>query len=235
VAPPAHWTGQDCRGNVGAGSETDGAMTVTLYHAPQTRSSGVLALLEELGTPYALEVLDMKREEQRAPAYLAINPLGKVPSLHDGAAIVTEQVAIFLHLADRFPDAGLAPAIDDPQRGPYLRWMVFYAAAFEPALVDRARGHAPGTRAMSPYGEVDTVIDALAAALAPGPYLLGERFSAADILWGTALRWTMHFKLVPERPVFVDYAQRVGSRPKMASALARDAEMAAAQKQASAP
>ncbi len=204
-------------------------MTLTLFHAPHTRSSGVLLLLEELGAPYELHVLDRGKDENRAPAYLAINPLGKVPALRDGEAIVTEQVAIFLYLADKFPAASLAPPIGDTLRGPYLRWMVFYAAAFEPALVDRARGHAPGTRAMSPYGDYDAVIDALAAALG-GRYLLGERFSAADILWGTALHWTMAFKLVPERPVFADYARRIGERPAIARARARDAELAAAQK-----
>ncbi len=124
-------------------------MALTLFHAPHTRSLGVLLLLEELGAPYELHVLDRGQDENRAPAFLAINPLGKVPALRDGEAIVTEQVAIFTYLADKFPAANLAPAIGDALRGPYLRWMVFYAAAFEPALVDRARGHGPGTRAMS--------------------------------------------------------------------------------------
>src|SRR5205085_3287514 len=130
-----------------------------LYHAPHTRSMGVLALLEELGADYTLEVLDQKKGEHLAPSFRAINPMGKVPTLRDASgAIVTEQVAIFLYLATFFPVAGLAPAIGDPLRGPYLRWLVFYAAAFEPALVDRALGRDPGRRAMSPYGDYDTVI-----------------------------------------------------------------------------
>ncbi|MEO9190741.1 MAG: glutathione binding-like protein, partial [Acetobacteraceae bacterium] len=157
-------------------------------------------------------------------------PMGKVPALRDGDAIVTEQVAIFLYLADRFPASGLAPPLGDPLRGPYLRWMAFYAASFEPALIDKARGHDPGKRAMSAYGEYDAVIDTLAGALAKGPYLLGERVSAADILWGTALGWTLAFKLVPERPVFVDYARRISERPAVARARAKDEELAAAQK-----
>lgn len=204
--------------------------TVTLFHAPQTRSTGVLTLLEELGAPYALEVLDRGKDEHLTPTYLAVNPMGKVPALRDGDAVVTEQVAIFLYLADLFPAAGLAPAVGDPLRGPYLRWMVFYAACFEPALVDRALGRDGGGRAMSPYGDYDTVIDALAAALATGPYLLGERFSAADVLWGAALGWTIGFKLVPERPVFTDYARRIAARPAAQRARAKDAELAAAQK-----
>src|SRR5580698_4431329 len=104
---------------------------IILYHAPQTRSTGALILLEELGAPYALHVLNMKAGEQRQPAYLAINPMGKVPAVRDGDAVVTEQVAIFIHLADRFPEKQLAPAIGDPLRGPYLRWLAFYGSSFE--------------------------------------------------------------------------------------------------------
>jgi glutathione S-transferase len=202
---------------------------ITLFHAPQTRSSGVLALLEELGAPYTLKVLDRGKAENRTPEYLALNPLGKVPTLQDGSAIVTEQVAIFLHLADLFPAAGLAPAVHEELRGPYLRWMVFYAAAFEPALVDKARGHAPGMRAMSPYGSYDEVIDVVTAGLEPGPYLLGEIFSAADILWAVALGWTTQFKLVPLRPAIKDYISRVTDRPAMRRAAEKDAELAKAQ------
>ena len=123
---------------------------ITLFHAPQTRSSGVLALLEELGAPYTLQVLNRAKDELRSPAFLAINPLGKVPALQDGAAVVTEQVAIFLHLADLFPQAGLAPAIQDQLRGPYLRWMLFYAAAFEPAVVDKGPRARPGNAGDEP-------------------------------------------------------------------------------------
>ena len=202
---------------------------ITLFHCPNTRSSGVLALLEELGAPHTLTVLDRGKGENAAPAFLAINPLGKVPALQDGSAIVTEQVAIFLHLADLFPNAGLAPAVTDQMRGPYLRWMAFYAAAFEPAVVDKARGTEPGNRAMSPYGSYDAVMDTVSGALQPGPYLLGSTFCAADILWGSALSWTMHFKLVPPRPEFVDYVARITARPSMIQAREKDQALAAAQ------
>ncbi|MBN9563413.1 MAG: glutathione S-transferase family protein [Alphaproteobacteria bacterium] len=205
--------------------------TVTLFHSPQTRSTGVLTLLEELGAPYRLELLNQNKNEHQAPAYLAINPMGKVPALRDPAGgIVTEQVAIFLHLADLFPEAGLAPPVGDPRRGPYLRWMVFYAASFEPAVVDRALAREPGRRAMSPYGEFDTVIDTITAALAKGPFLLGDQPSAADILWGTALAWTTGFKLVPERPEIMDYVRRIADRPAVKRAQEKDAALAAAQK-----
>ncbi len=205
--------------------------TVTLFHSPQTRSTGVLTLLEELGAPYTLELLNQTKGEQLAPAYRAINPMGKVPALRDtSGAIVTEQVAIFLHLGDLFPEAGLAPPIGDALRGPYLRWMAFYAASFEPAVVDRALGREPGRRSMSPYGEFDTVVDTIGAALSPGPYLLGGRFSAADILWGTALGWMTAFKLMPERPEIMAYVRRIAERPAVKRAQEKDAALAAPQK-----
>jgi glutathione S-transferase len=202
---------------------------VTLYHSPHTRSTGALILLEELGARYDLHVLNLKAGEQRLPAYLAVNPMGKVPALKHGEAIVTEQVAIYLYLADLYPEAGLAPPIDDPLRGPYLRWMVFYAACFEPAVVDRAAKHEPAPQAMSPYGDYDAMLAILVGQLAKGPYMLGERFTAADVLWGTALGWTTMFDLVPKLPDIMDYAQRIGSRPAAARIQAKDAELAAAQ------
>lgn len=157
---------------------------IILYHAPQTRSSGVRVLLAELEAPHRLDVVDLRGGGTRDPAYLAINPLGKVPTLRHGEALITEQAAIYLYLADLFPEAGLAPPIGDPLRGPYLRWMVFYGSSFEPAIVDRALEREPGPRGMSPYGDFDSVLNTLVEALTPGPYLLGERHSAADVLWG---------------------------------------------------
>lgn len=117
---------------------------VILYHAPQSRSSATLTLLEELRAPYELRLVNIKAGEQRRSGYLAINPLGKVPAIQHHGALVTEQVAIYLYLADFFADAALAPAIRDPQRGPYLRWMIYYAACYEPALVDYAMKREPG-------------------------------------------------------------------------------------------
>jgi glutathione S-transferase len=202
---------------------------VTLYHSPHTRSTGALILLEELGAPYDLHVLNMKAGEQRQPAYLAVNPMGKVPALRHGDAIVTEQVAVYLYLADMFPEAGLAPQIGDPLRGAYLRWMLFYAACFEPAVVDRAAKHEPAPQTMSPYGDYETMLNTVVAQLASGPYLLGERFTAADVLWGTALGWTTMFGLVPKLPEITAYVNRIGSRPAAAHVQAKDAELAAAQ------
>ncbi|HYA79665.1 MAG TPA: glutathione S-transferase family protein [Methylocystis sp.] len=188
---------------------------VTLYHSPRTRSQGVLILLEELGAPYELRVLNMKIGEQSQPDYLAINPLGKVPAIVHRGAIVTEQVAIYIYLADAFPEKGLAPAIDDPLRGPYLRFLAFYGSAYEPAVVDRARKTEPGLRAMSPYGEFDAVLSVIRDQLKKGPYLLGERFTAADILWGTALRWTTMFGITPRDETFSAYIDRIAARPSV--------------------
>jgi glutathione S-transferase len=202
---------------------------VTLYHSPNTRSTGALILLEELGAPYDLHVLNMKAGEQRQPAYLAINPMGKVPALRHGEAIITEQVAAYLYLADLFPEVRLAPSLGDPLRGPYLRWMVFYAASFEPAVVDRFRKTESGPQMMLPYGDYDTMLGTVTAQLRGGPYLLGERFTAADVLWGTALGWTTSFKLVPELPEIMDYVPRIGERPAAMRVRAKDAELAAAQ------
>jgi glutathione S-transferase len=200
---------------------------ITLFHSPQSRSSGVLTLLEELGAPYELHVLNMKAGEQRQAPYLAVNPLGKVPAIRHGDAFITEQVAIFIYLADLFPKAGLAPAIGDRLRGPYLRWLVYYAACYEPGLVDKAMKREPAPLAMSPYGDFDTMLNTVIAQLGKGPYLLGNTLSAADVLWGGALRWGTAFKLVPENPVIADYVARMTARPSFTKVAAMDANLAA--------
>lgn len=202
---------------------------ITFFHSPNTRSAGAMILLDELGADYKLHVLNMKAGEQRQAEYLAINPMGKVPAIKHGDALVTEQAAVFMYLADLYPEARLAPVIGDPLRGPYLRWMVFYGSCFEPAVGDRAQKHAPAAPSVSPYGDYDTMLKTLTDQLAKGPYLLGEKFSAVDVLWGTALTWTTMFKLVPELPVIQAYIARVNARPSVARVRAKDAELAAAQ------
>ncbi len=201
---------------------------IRLYHSPRSRSTGVLALLEELGADYELQVLDQGQEQQRSAEYLALNPLGKVPAIVHRGALVTEQVAIYQYLADLYADRGLAPGLDDPRRGPYLRWMAFYGSCFEPALVDRAQQREPGPRAMSPYGSFESVIEAIAGQLGSNPYMLGEDFMALDMLWGTSLGLMLGFGLLPEREAFKAYAQRVGSRDAVARAAAIDEQLTAA-------
>ena len=200
---------------------------ITLFHAPNTRSFGTRLLLEELGAPYKLHVLNMKAGDQRKPDFLAINPLGKVPAILHGDALVTEQGAIFTYLADLFPEAGLAPALDDPRRGPYLRWMFFYGSCFEPAIVDRAMEREPAPRAMSPYGTYEAVYETIIAQLKKAPYLFGERITAADLLWGTALTWITMFKLLPDEEPVKSYIKRINARPSAAKVRAADAALSA--------
>ena len=202
---------------------------ITFFHAPNSRSGGTRALLEELGVPFDMHVLNFKQGEQRQPEYLAINPMGKVPAIRHGEALITEQPAVFMYLADLYPEAKLAPPIGDPLRGPYLRWLVFYGSCFEPALIDKSMQREPAAPSTSPYGDFDTMLKTLTDQLEKGPYMLGDTFSAADVLWGTALNWTTMFKLVPELPVIRAYIDRVLARPAMQRAAAADAELAAAQ------
>lgn len=200
---------------------------LVLFHHPHSRSAGVRVLLEELGVPYALRVIDLKAGQQRQPAFLAINPMGKLPTLTDNGAVVTEQVAIHLYLADRYAAGRLAPVLDHPLRGPYLRWMAFYGACFEPAVLDRAMQRPEIERMSAPYGDYDSMLQTLTDQLGRGDFMLGDRFSAADVLWASALRWTTLFKMVPELPVIRAYIDRVCARPAFERAAALDAELLA--------
>ncbi len=201
---------------------------LTHYHAPQTRSSSILWLLEELGATRETRILDLKKAEHKEPWYLQINPMGKVPAITHGGVSVTEAPAIALYLADALPDAGLAPALSDTARGTYLRWLVFNAACVEPAMIDRAlKRESPTSASMLPYGDAATTIDALAGALAKGPYILGEKFSAADVVIGSGVRWMLMFKLLPERQEFTTYVESLSQRPALLRAMAMDEKFSA--------
>lgn len=202
---------------------------ITLFHCPQTRSSGVLTLLEELGADYELHVMNMKKNEQRGAAYLAINPMGKVPAVMHNGALVTEQVAVYTYLADMYPEADITPAIGDALRGPYLRWMAFYGSCFEPAFVDKAMKREPGAASMTPYGSLDDVWNAVTEQLSKGDYMLSDKFTAVDVLWGSALNWMTMFGLAPETPVVRAYIDRVKARPAVARAGKIDADLVAKQ------
>lgn len=200
---------------------------ITLFHCPQTRSTGTLTLLEELGAPYTLRVLNMKAGEQRQAEYLAVNPMGKVPAILQGDVLITEQVAIGIYLADLFPEAGITPAIDSELRGPYLRWYVFYAACFEPAVVDKSLKREAGPTAMMPYGDPAITIDTVVAQLSKGPWLLGDKFTAPDVLWGTALTWMTGFGLVDNVPTIKAYVERWNARPSVKKVADIDARLVA--------
>ncbi len=193
-----------------------------LYHAAPSRSSIARWMLEEVGEPYEIELLDLKAGDQRTPAYLAINPMGKVPTLKDGETIVTEAAAICCYLADTYPAAKLAPPIGDPRRGPYLKWLFFGPGCVEPAMIDKALGREPGPRSTVGWGDYDTVVDVLKRAVADTPYLLGEQFTAADVVIGATVRWGLTFKLLPELPELVAYAERLGTRPALQRQIAAD-------------
>jgi glutathione S-transferase len=200
---------------------------VTFFHAPHTRSHGVRILLEELQAEHDLQVLDMKTGQQRQAAYLAINPMGKVPALRHAGSLVTEQAAVYMYLAELYPERGLSPAVGDALRGPYLRWMVYYGSCFEPAMVDQAMKREPAPASTSPYGDVATVVRLVHAQLATGPWWLGERFTAADVLWASALGWMTQFKLLSETPALRAYLDRFQARPAVQRAQALDEALVA--------
>jgi len=202
---------------------------LTLYHVAPSRSSIVHWMLEEVGEPYEIHLLSMKRGEQHAPDYLAINPMGKVPALKHGDVVITEAAAICAYLADEFPQRKLGIPVGDPRRGVYFKWLFFGPSCIEPAIMDRAyprKEAAP--RAALGYGEYDVVLDVLTKAVAKGPYLMGEQFTAADVVIGSGLRWGMLFKLLPEQPEFTAYTARLAERPALKRAEAKDKELAAA-------
>lgn len=201
---------------------------LTLYHLAPSRSSVVHWMLEEVGEPFDLHVL--KRGENREPAYLAINPMGKVPALRHGDAIITEVAAICCYLADAFPQARLNIPIGDPRRGPYLKWLFFNPGALEPAILDRAFKRAEeAPRQALPYGDFDTTMDVVARAVSRSPFLLGDQFTAADLVIGSSLRWSTIFNLIPPRAEFTDYIARFADRPALKRATAKDEELAKAQ------
>jgi glutathione S-transferase len=194
-----------------------------LYWAPRTRSLRALWVLEEAGIPYERVKLDLKADDQKSADYRAVNPMAKVPALTDGLLAVAESGAICAYVAEAAPAAGLAPPLGDPLRGRYLQWLFFSPGCIEPAFLIKSANIAVDPR-MASFGDFDRVFDVLEAAVAPGPWLLGERFSAADVMIGLDLHFGIDiFKLVPSRPVLRAYVDRCLSRPALQRAKAIDA------------
>ena len=201
---------------------------LTLYHASPSRSSIVLWMLEEIGQPYDIELIKLSAGDNLKPDYLAINPMGKVPALKHGETVITEVAAICTYLADEFPQAKLNIPVGTPKRGVYLKWLFFGPGCMEPAVIDRAAPRKEeARRAMLGYGDFDTTMNVVAKAVARGPWLMGEQFTAADVVIGSNIRWGTMFKLIPERKEFTDYAARIAPRPAAKRAEAKDKEMAA--------
>ncbi len=190
------------------------ASELVYYTHPQSRGRIAHWMLEEVGQPYTTVWVGYGPEMKTA-AYLAVNPMGKVPALRDGEAVVTEAAAICAYLADRFPQAGLAPDPASRERAAYLRWLFFAAGPLEQATTAHALGwQVPeGRGGMVGFGSLGRTLDALEGAVSGGPYLCGERFTAADVYVGSSLGWGLMFGTIEKRPAFEAYVARVQARP----------------------
>lgn len=187
---------------------------LVLYTNPRSRGRIARWMLEEVGEPYRTEVLDFETG-MKSPGFLALNPMGKVPTLRHGDTVVTEAAAICAYLADAFPQAGLAPAHGSAERGPYYRWMFFAAGPVEAAVTNKALNFTlpPGKGRMAGYGSYEDAIDTLEYAVSQHEYLTGSRFTAADVYVGSQIGWGLMFGTIEKRPAFVAYHERIAGRP----------------------
>ena len=184
---------------------------ITLYHSPASRAFTAYWLLEELGVPFTVQTVDIAKGDQKKPEYLKLNPSGKVPTVTDGKVVVSENPAICLYLADRYGYGGLAPRLEDADRGSYLKWMVYSTAVLEPLLVLHGRHiDLPGRE--TGFGDYEDVINVLVSGLKGREYLLGDRFSAADVMLGSVISRALYRQELPEHPVLTDYNSRLTNR-----------------------
>lgn len=185
---------------------------ITLYHSPASRAFISYWMLEELGVQFDVETVDIRKGDQKKPEYLKINPAGKVPALSDGGAIVTETPAICMFLADRYGYGTLAPRIEDPRRGEYLRWMVYSSAVVDPAAELHARNmDLPGN--VAGFGTYEDMVAVLEGHLARHKYLVGDRFTAADVALGGEISMLLYNRKLPDSAVLTDYNARLTARP----------------------
>jgi glutathione S-transferase len=188
--------------------------TIIFWYNPMSRARIVHWMLEEVGAPYEPRLLDLQKGEQKQPDFLAINPMGKVPTIQHRGVVVTEAAAICAYLADAFPRAGLAPSPSDARRGAYYRWLFFGAGCIEPALVDRLFSRPlPDRPAALGYGSYDDVMRTLEEAVQPGPYLLGDAFSAADVYVASQVIWGTMVNALTPGPALKAYVERCTERP----------------------
>jgi glutathione S-transferase len=202
---------------------------ITLYHAPNSRSSRFVWLLEELGQPYTTKIVSIRRREggETDPAYRQIQPHGKVPAIDHDGVIVFESPAIALYLADAFPDAKLGPRIGDPTRGAFVTWLAYYTGVMEPAFVTKSLGFTT-TNSTTGWSPPEEILAYITRQLRRGPYLLGEAFSTADILYGSTFALFKGSPLMPQDPAIDAYVERVSARPAYRRAAELDAAAAAA-------
>lgn len=197
-------------------------MSLVLYHHPFSRAALSVWMLEEVGLPYELRYVDLMAGAQKSPDMLALNPMGKLPVLTDGDAVVSESAAIGLYLADRYAAGRLAPRVDDPARGTYLRWSLFAPSVIEPGAMANAAAwqFKPG---QAGWGSYEAMLGAMEQAIGDRPFLLGEVFSMADVIFGGTVRFMLSFKLIEPRAAFTAYSERLAGRPALQRAEARNA------------
>jgi glutathione S-transferase len=187
---------------------------IVFYSSPMSRGRIVHWMLEEVGVPYRFEVVNLETGDHKKPSFLAVNPMGKVPAVAHRGIVVTECAAICAYLADAFPAAKLAPLTDSPARGTYYRWLFFGAACVEAAVMDRMMSRpVPARPGALGYGSYEDTLATLEKALAPGPYILGTQFSAADVYLGSQIGFGMMMKALEPRPTFTEYSNRLQQRP----------------------
>jgi glutathione S-transferase len=187
-------------------------MTCTLHHHPFTRAANAVWMLEEVGCDYELEFVDIMAGAHKQGPLRPLNPMGKLPTLVDGDTVVTEAAAIALYLADRYALGRLAPATDAPERGTYLRWSFYAPSVIEPGALAEASGweFKPGQAGWGSYPEM---LDTISMAIGDGPWLLGEQFSMADVVFGGTVRWMVLFGMLEKRPEYLAYIERLNARP----------------------
>jgi glutathione S-transferase len=200
-------------------------MSVVLYHHPFSRAANVLWMLEEVGVEYQLRFVDIMTGAQKHPEIVALNPMGKLPILTDGSLVVTESAAIGLYLADRYASGKLAPLLDDPARGTYLRWSLFAPSVVEPGTMAKAANWACKPTQVG-WGTYEAMVGAMESAVQGRDFILGDQFSMADIIFGGTLKYMLRFKLLEPTPAFTAYAERLDSRPALQRADARNAKIA---------
>jgi glutathione S-transferase len=200
-------------------------MPVVVYHHPFSRAANVIWMLEELGIDYELRFVDMPKGGHKAPEIVRLNPMGKLPVVTDGDVVVTESAAIALYLADRYSPGKLAPALDDPARATYLRWSFFAPSVIEPALLAKSSG-GEFKASQAGWGKHEDVLAALESAVAGKTFLLGERFSMADVVFGGTVRFMLRFKMLEPTPGLTAYAERLSSRPAAQRADAKNVAIA---------
>ena len=200
-------------------------MSVILHHHPHTRAANVVWMLEEVGCDYTLEYVELTKGAHKTERFKALNKMGKIPTLVDGEAVVSEVAAIGMYLADKFAPGRLAPALDTPERATYLRWICYGPAVIEPGCMAKAASweFKPGSVG---WGTWDEMLETIDAAIGEGPYLLGDTFSMADMLFGGTVGWMMAFGMLPKTPAWEAYVGRLEERPARVRAKAINEKVA---------